>query len=106
MGRLPRKYTPKSDFSVWLQELDLPLIIGEIINEQDRYRMLLHANALACLVVELRCPESSVRPFIVAIYLTASLKVERYIIMKTEGLVPEKVWADFLTKHEPLCLFS
>lgn len=40
MGRLPRKYTPKSDFSVWLQELDLPLIIGEIINEQDRYRML------------------------------------------------------------------
>lgn len=94
MGSLPRKYTPKSDISVLLQELDLPLIIGEIVsqtNEQDRYRMLLHAIALARLVVELRRPESTARPFIVAIYLTANLTAERYIIMKTEEVVPEKV---------------
>ena len=94
MGRLPRKHTPKSTFSVLLQELDLPLIIGEIVSptkEQNRYRMLLHAISLARLVVELRGPESTARPFIVAIYLTASLTAERYIIMKTEKVVPEKV---------------
>lgn len=87
----PRQYTPTSDFSVWFRELDFPLIVGQFqTSEQNRYPMLLHAIALARLVVELLRPGSTTRPFIVAIYLTANLTAERYILMKTEGM-PEKV---------------
>lgn len=83
---------PASDFSVWFRELDLPLIIAEVIperSEQDRYRMLLQAIALARLVFYLRRPESATHPFIVAIYLTANLNAERYIVMKTGSATNE-----------------
>ncbi|KAF8808323.1 hypothetical protein BYT27DRAFT_6552013 [Phlegmacium glaucopus] len=54
MSYLPRRYTPTSDFSVWFGELDVPLIITEVIsNNQDRYHTLLQAIALARLVFQL-----------------------------------------------------
>jgi len=53
--------------------------------------MLLHAIALARPVVELHRPESTACPFIVTIYLTMGLTAERYIIMKMEKVMPEKV---------------
>lgn len=87
MSGLPLKCTPRSDSSVWHQKLDSPLIIAEVIsikNEQDRYRMLLQAIALACLLFELRKPNSGAHPFIVAVYLTATMTAERYIVMKRE----------------------
>jgi hypothetical protein len=44
--------------------------------------MLLQGIALARLVFELRGPESTKLPFIVAIYLRANI-TERYFFMKT-----------------------
>ncbi|KAG5653891.1 hypothetical protein H0H81_009714 [Sphagnurus paluster] len=84
---LPRKYTPSSDFSVWLRQLNLPLIIAEVVpmkNEQDCNRMLLQAICLARLAFYLLRPGSRAHPFIIAIYLTADMIVERYIVMRSE----------------------
>ena len=90
MAKLPRKYTPKNDFSVWLERsgFTLPLIIGEIVsflNEKDRYRMLLQAVALARLVFALHKSGSTKQLFIVAIYLTRDMIAERYIVMKSHA---------------------
>ncbi|KAF8804871.1 hypothetical protein BYT27DRAFT_6685730 [Phlegmacium glaucopus] len=98
MSQLPRQYTPVSDFSVWFGKLDLPLIVAEVVsqkNEEDRYRMLLQAIALARLVFQLRRSESTAHPFIVGIYLTASLNAERYIVMSlfflTRFIYPRRI---------------
>ncbi|KAF8804869.1 kinase-like protein [Phlegmacium glaucopus] len=88
--RLPLKYTPVSDVSVWFGQLDLPLIIAEVAskpNEEDRYHMLVQAIALARLIFKPRKPDlptSTKHPFIVAIYLTKTLHAERYILMKSD----------------------
>lgn len=97
MADLPRKYSPKNDFCVWLERpgsVALTLVIGEVIsfrNEKDRYRMLLQAIALARLVSELRISGSTEQLFIVAIYLTRNLTAERYIVMKSRGESDEVV---------------
>lgn len=87
MSDIPRKYTPASEFSVWFRRLDLPLIIAEVIskNDQDRYRMLVQAISLARLAFYLRSHGSNAHPFIVAIYMTANLVVERYIAIRAES---------------------
>jgi len=49
----------------------------------------LQSVALARLVFELRKSGSTEHPFIVAIYLTKKMIVERYIVMKVEKLAPK-----------------
>jgi hypothetical protein len=95
MSDLPRRYNPSSDFSIWFQRFSLPLIIGEIISgkdQQDRYRMLVQAVALARVVFALTKPDSA-PPFIVAIYLTEEMVAERYILMKKPVAEPDQVCA-------------
>ena len=87
MADLPRKYSPKNDFSIWFKSTNvaLPLVIGEVVSfkdEKDRFRMLLQAIALARLVFELRKAGSTEQLFIVAIFLTKEMIAERYILMK------------------------
>ncbi|KAG5638069.1 hypothetical protein H0H81_002037 [Sphagnurus paluster] len=88
MSDIPWTYTPASDFSVWCEKLNLPLIIAEVVSKkekQDRYRMLVQAISLARLAFQLRRPGSTAHPFIVAIYMTDVMIVERYILMQIES---------------------
>lgn len=74
-------------------------MIGKVISEkdeQDRYCMLVHAIAFARLASHLRMLESTTRPFVVAICLTAGMIAERYIVMKAES--GAKVWTMFPAK--------
>ena len=79
------KYRPKSDCMVTSISFLCPFIISEVIsNEQetDRHRMLLQAIATAQAGQYLM--KTGERFFVVAIYLTANLTAERYIVAQTE----------------------
>ncbi|KAL6300955.1 hypothetical protein BKA93DRAFT_902623 [Sparassis latifolia] len=78
-----RKYHPNSDFSVVLREFRCPVVLSEVVSqkdENDRYRMLMEAIVVARVGKYLLKPTSRKQFFVVAIYLTTSLQVERYIV--------------------------
>jgi len=80
-----RKFTPNSDFSVISKAFLCPFIIAEIVSQpqgKDRFRMLV--EGLAAVRAGQYLLKSNTRKFfVVAIYLTANLRAERYIL--TEG---------------------
>jgi len=79
------KYKPSNDFGVIHSNFGIPFVVGEIISkpkEEDRYRMLVQAIAQARTGDYLMKPGSEMQFFIIAIYVTASMKVERYIVTK------------------------
>ena len=78
-----RKFTPNSDFSVMSKAFLCPFIIVEIVSQpQDRYRMLVEGVA-AVRAGQYLSNSDTHRFFMVAIYLTADLHAEWYIL--TEG---------------------
>jgi len=91
-----RKFTPNSDFSVVSKMLLCPFIIAEIVSdprEKDRYRMLLEGIAAARAGQHLSKSDAP-KFFVIAIYLTANLHAERYILMEAasgRGLTPVNI---------------
>lgn len=77
-----RKFTPNSDFSVISKAFLCPFIIAEIVSQpqqKDRYRMLVEGIA-AVRAGRYLSKSDAPRFFVVAIYLTANLHAERYIL--------------------------
>lgn len=82
-----RKFTPNSDFSVISKAFLCPFIIAEIVSqpqEEDRYRMLVEGIA-AVRAGQYLSKSPAHRFFVVAIYLTADLHAERYILTEEGG---------------------
>ncbi|KAI5987634.1 hypothetical protein EDD15DRAFT_1473424 [Pisolithus albus] len=81
-----RKYTPKSDLMVSSAGHLIPFFVSEVIskkNQEDRYRMLLQAIAVARAGKKL-LKETSKRPFfVVAVYLDMEMVASRYIVTQT-----------------------
>ncbi|GBE81004.1 hypothetical protein SCP_0307270 [Sparassis crispa] len=87
-----QKFHPNSDFSVVLREFQCPVILSEVVSqkdENDRYRMLVEAIVAARVGKYLLKPTSRKQFFVIAIYLTAFLEVERYIV--SEDSSPQKI---------------
>ncbi|KAG1728288.1 uncharacterized protein EDB91DRAFT_1228495 [Suillus paluster] len=77
------KFRPRSDFMVSLPKFLCPFLISEVVSqekEEDRYRMLLQAIAVARAGQYLIREGAPVHFFVVAIYLRADLTVERYVV--------------------------
>ncbi|OAX31265.1 hypothetical protein K503DRAFT_787947 [Rhizopogon vinicolor AM-OR11-026] len=75
------QFRPRSDFMVSSRLFLCPLLISEVVsqgNEQDRYRILLQATAVARAGQYLI--QAGSQFFVVAIYLRANLIAERYIV--------------------------
>ena len=80
------QFHPRSDFMISSRSFLFPFLISEVIlqrNEQDRYRMLLQAIAVARAGQYLMEAGAPMRFFVVAVYLHADLTVERYVVTHT-----------------------
>jgi hypothetical protein len=80
------QFHSKSDFTVSSRSFLFPFLISEVIsqrNEQDRYRMLLQAIAVARAGQYLMEAGAPMRFFVVAVYLRADLTAERYVVTHT-----------------------
>ncbi|KAG6374813.1 hypothetical protein JVT61DRAFT_4197 [Boletus reticuloceps] len=83
-----RKFIPTYNCMVVSARFEIPFVICEVISDKwqsDRYRMLVHATALARAGQFLLRSTSRQKFFLVAIYLDADMVASRYIVMESEG---------------------